>query len=74
MRHGVDLAQQAKLLCDPDSQGSASGATPLSRVGTDAYRFGDLTVGTAQAAAQAAQSYQFGDGMRSLGLFGGKKK
>lgn len=70
----VELAQQAKLLCDPDSQGSASGATPLSRVGTDAYRFGDLTVGTAQAVAQAAQSYQFGDGVRSLGLFGGKKK
>lgn len=70
----VELVQQAKLLADPDGRGSVSGASPLSRVGTDDYRFGDLTVGTAQAVAKAAQSYQFGDGVRSLGLFGGKKK
>ena len=70
----IELAQQAKLLGESDGQGSANGTSPLSRVGTDDYRFGDLTVGTAQAVAQAAQSYQFGDGMRSLGLFGGKKK
>lgn len=74
----VELTQQARLLANPDASTTAAGSSSsnprLARVGTDDYQFGDLTAGTAKAVASAAQNYQFGDGMRSLGLFGGKRK
>jgi len=75
----IEIAQHAKLLSDPEDaragQSSGSSQPPrLSRVGTSSYEFGDATAGTIEAVANVAKGYKFGDGMRSLGMLGGKKK